>query len=432
LEALAIAAIVFGPLAFGAVEPWSVTILEATIFSLFVLAILRPTADGAGGGVRSTVLFAALGILTLGILQYAGAGSPLGPAPLRPFTAAAHKTRQALILWAAFAALLWSLPQALRSRPAVRRLAWAVFLIGAAVAVIGISQRGQGNNAYYGLRPVGPRNPFGPYPNHDHAASLMAMSLCAGLGLILPRLDRLRREYSIQRMTEMGAQLALMAFLIAVVGFGIWRTHSRGGILSLCAGLWATAMLASWRVEAAKPRRALRAGLLAAAAAGTAFLLLNPEWIGHVFGTPDISTTYRLSTYRSSLRMLQDFPIFGTGMAAFRDVLPAYKETLFGKYSVQHVHNDWLELAVTMGLPALLAWAGGMIVFLRRMTRLWLDCASREMFLLSAGLMAAVLGFLLHGLVDFSFQIPANAVIFLMLLCLIDGTLRAARTPEDV
>ena len=99
---------------------------------------------------------------------------------------------EAVILWSAYAALLWCVPQVLTGRPALRCLAWTIFIVGAVVAIVGIS-------AYYGLRPVRHGDPFGPYTNYNHAASIMVMSLFAGLGLFFARLGSLFREGSMSK-----------------------------------------------------------------------------------------------------------------------------------------------------------------------------------------------------------------------------------------
>ena len=352
-----------------------------------------------------------------------------GPGSILPFTAAAHRTGQAVLLWSSYAALLWCAAQALNGRPALRRLAWVIFLMGAVVAVIGIMQGGQGNNAYYGLRPVRRGEPFGPYTNRDHAASLMAMSLFAGLGIFFGRFERMLRERAISRRAELSVVLILTAFLLAVIGFGISKTHSRGAIISCVAAAWAVCLLSTSLIGLARGRLAARAGLVCAAAGCALFVFFHPHWIGFVFSTPDSSAAYRLSMYRSGLQIVRDFPLFGVGLGAAQSIFPAYQEGVV-QGLVVHVHSDWLELAVVSGVVGVVLYAGALLLFLRRMMRLWLSCLSRELFCLSAGALTAVVAFFLHGFVDFSFQIPANAVVFLALLCLLEGSLRFARKPE--
>jgi len=429
MEALLLCALAFGPLAFGAVEAWSLAVLQALVFAALALAILRG-AKREGRSQLAPFFVSVVGIAVLGLLQFLHHRPLTQPGAILPFTVAVHRTGPAALLWAAYAALLWCASRALDGRPALRRLAWTVFLVGMAVAVIGLMQGGQGNSAYYGLRPVRQGEPFGPYPNRDHAASLMAMSLCVGLGIFFSRLARQSRERGIGRILEKAALLILVLFFVAVISLGLWQTHSRGGINSLAATLCAAGFLATGRIRSPLARWAARAVPVCAAAGYGLFLHSHPDWLGSVFSVPDSSTACRLSMYRSGLRLLRDFPIFGIGLGAAQSVFPAYQEGIV-QGLVEHLHNDWLELAVSAGLVGAVVYTGALLVFLRRMARLWLTSPSRELTWLSFGIFSAVLAFMLHGLVDFSFQIPANAFVFLALIALLEGSLRFAQTPEE-
>ncbi len=429
MEALLLCALAFGPLAFGAVEAWSLAVLQALVFAALALAILRG-AKREGRSQLAPFFVSVVGIAVLGFLQFLHPRPLTQPSAILPFTVAVHRTGPAALLWAAYAALLWCASRALDGRPALRRLAWTVFLVGTAVAVIGLMQGGQGNNAYYGLRPVRQGDPFGPYPNRDHAASLMAMSLCVGLGIFFSLLARQSRERGIGRILEKAALMILVLFFVAVISLGLWQTHSRGGINSLVIALCGIGFLAAGRFQAPWLRRVMRALPVCAAVGYGLFLYLHPYWLGSVFGVPDSSTAYRLSMYRSGLRLLRDFPVFGIGLGAAQSAFPGYQEGVL-QGIVEHLHSDWLELAVSAGLVGAVVYTGALLVFLRRMARRWLISPSRELLWLSAGAFAAVLAFALHGFVDFSFQIPANAVVFLSLIALLEGALRLAHLPEE-
>jgi len=219
-----------------------------------------------------------------------------------------------------------------------------------------------------------------------------------------------------------------MLFLLGVTACGIRQTQSRGGLISLAVAVCAVGLLAAGRLRPSA-RQAAR-GLVLAAAAGFGFYLhLHPELIGRVFSAPDNSTAERLSMYRSGLRMLGDFPVWGVGLGSAQSVFPAYQEAAVPGL-VEHLHCDWLELAVTAGIVGAACYVAAFLLFLGRMRKLWLSAPSREMTALAFGALAAILAFAVHGLVDFSFQIPANAVVFLALAALLEASLRLARVPE--
>ncbi|MCX5796841.1 MAG: O-antigen ligase family protein [Elusimicrobia bacterium] len=430
LESLLLSAVVFGPLAFGAVEPWSVAVLEGLLFTLGLLCLWR--------GFRSwdhlaykTLVPAAAFILLIGVLQYLNPRPLSAPAGLLPATVSRTATGRELVLWSAYAVLLLCVPQVLSSRAAVRRFAWTVLCLGTAIAIIGIIQRGTGNTAYFGLRPVRHHaEPFGPYTNKNHAASMMAMCACLGFGVVSTRLLRLRREAGMGRLFDLAAIQCLLYFLVAVTLFGVIRAGSRGGTHALVAAVFVTGLLAASFVERRWLRWLWRGALLCGVAGFGAFVWAHQAWIGWVLQSPDNATAYRLSMYESGWQMFRDFPIFGVGLGGIKDSFVPYQDSLIPGL-VDHIHNDWLEVLLQTGLAGFAVLALGFGAFLWRGTREWLASPSREARLLAAGALAAVACFLFQSLVEFNFQIPANAVLFLSVLSLLNAQGLVAKTGHD-
>ena len=79
-----------------------------------------------------------------------------------------------------------------------------------------------------------------------------------------------------------------------------------------------------------------------------------------------------------------------------------------------HAHNDYLELATELGIPAFL-------VFFVSFLGLWIDgvrrlgTLSETDFPVVWGSLISVTSLLLHGFVDFNLAIPANAMILIFL-----------------
>ncbi len=198
MEALLLCALAFGPLAFGAVEAWSLAVLQALVFAALALAILRG-AKREGRSQLAPFFVSVVGIAVLGFLQFLHPRPLTQPSAILPFTVAVHRTGPAALLWAAYAALLWCASRALDGRPALRRLAWTVFLVGTAVAVIGLMQGGQGNNAYIfpglGMGVISSGSRLIPDEMFLTAARTLAETVSQedlALGRIYPSLTRIR------------------------------------------------------------------------------------------------------------------------------------------------------------------------------------------------------------------------------------------------
>jgi hypothetical protein len=429
-EGLLLFAVVFGPLAFGAVEPWSKAILEIDFFLLFAACALR------GGGnfdqpVYKTLLPAVVALILLGCVQLLNPRSPIGPATLLPSTVSPYATRQTLILWSSYAALLWSAPQVLATREAQRRFAWTLFGVGAFIAVEGIIQLGQGNTAYYGLRHVRQGLPFGPYVNRDHAASFLVMSAFTGGGLFLSRWLGLRGRETIGAKSDLAASQLLMLFALGVVLAGVFFAKSRGAFNSFFLSLWMMSLIGTTFIKHGSYRWSARAMLGLAVPAYGLFLALHPAYIGDVISSPDRSVALRLAMYRGSLRLLCDLPIWGAGIGSTVSVFPPYRGPIFQGVSavVDHVHSDWLEVFLQVGLIGALALCGGIVAFGHAILRSWRRDPSRARRWLIAGGLASFAAFLVHEAVDFSFHIPANAATFLAVAAYLSA-LTAAEVPK--
>lgn len=423
-EALLLFSVVFGPLAFGGVEPWARLILQTAILLLFVSAAVRDSRTLPG--TSRAVLTVVLGLVALGLLQVANPRPWSHPSSPFPFTASVEATRNDLPLYISYAALLWSAPRVLETREAQERFAWTLFFLGVVIAIIGIAQRGQGNLSYYGLRPVRHGLPFGPYVNRAHAASMMVMAALVGSGLMLSRWFDLREAPAFSRAELVSSQIVGL-FLLGIVFFAI-GSSSRGAFNSMLVSVGLAAFLATW--FAGRSRRFLfRAVLGGCALSYVVFLCLQPSWIGNVFRAPDLSTSIRLAMYRGGFLLLRDFPLWGVGLGAVQAVFPHYQEPLVTGV-VDHVHSDWLELALQFGLAGWGAVVVVLSIVTMKIVQAWLRMSSPRSRCLIGGILAAVFAFLLHETVEFSFHIPANAVIFLCLVSCLSAATVAAPSAE--
>ncbi|MCM2324330.1 MAG: O-antigen ligase family protein [Oligoflexia bacterium] len=410
----------FAPAAFGSTEWWSRAVLESLIFGLAAMCALRRdffsplNAPLMGFGV----------IIALGVLQLLQQSPLAGPAGLLPSTLSRPQTLYALLLWAALAALLWSASGILRWEGALRRLAWVIFASGLFISVVGILQRGQGNTAYYGLRPIRNGLPFGPFTNYNHAAAWVVASTLVGAGLFADGFQR----YGRVPLSERVAKQILIAFVLGVSVSAVLAIGSRGGLNSLCVAALASAFLFSRSLAGGRPLRLLWGALVLAGGAYVIFLFKHPQELGIVGGALESSAATRVSLYRSGLRLLADFPFFGAGLGTFTGAFRPYQDPAFIEI-VDHVHSSWFEIALESGLLGFCVFAAAILKPLaacgRRLTAA--DLPTRGM---AAGFFAALLAFTLHGFVEFSFQIPATAVLAIVLLAAV-AALRLSSEPEQ-
>ena len=408
----------FAPLAFAGVEPWAAALLEIVFFWTAASLLKSPRLCPESVCDR-TLLPAALFMAALAALQCFSQRPADGPASLLPFTFWRVSTAKAALWWLALAALVWSVPRIITDWRQLKKISWTIFLTGMVISLIGMLQKSEVNGMIYGLRRVSGM-PFGPFVNRDHAASYLAMAALAGLGILCSRLTQWPKIMGRSRRADFLATQFTTLVMVSVVVGGIIKTGSRGGLAAFALAAFAGGWVSSGLLRRRK-KLAARTALLLAAGGYCFFLLTHPYFLGFSGAKLDHTLLTRLSLYRSSLAMFMDFPVFGAGLGAVSNGFQLYQESSVHGF-VRHVHSDWLELLLQTGVVGTAVYLTGFLLLLKRGFSLWKNCPSREVRALCGGFLAAALAFSLHGFMDFSFQMPANAVTFFLLLSLV-GTL---------
>jgi O-antigen ligase len=123
----------------------------------------------------------------------------------------------------------------------------------------------------------------------------------------------------------------------------------------------------------------------------------------------------RLVLWSDALKLLRAHPFAGSGLGCFEIAFTTVQSAELD-YTIDHAHNDYLEFAIELGLPAAaLLFAGLFWLATRALQAGYLARSglSRAQALGAAGGVAALL---VHSLADFNLKIPANALVFSALL----------------
>jgi O-antigen ligase len=91
------------------------------------------------------------------------------------------------------------------------------------------------------------------------------------------------------------------------------------------------------------------------------------------------------------------------------------QSTFLGQF-VNHAHNDYLEVASDLGIPAAALFFGSTGALLVRVAR---KARSSEVSFeraMALGCLGSIAAILLHSLTDFNLYIPANVLVFSLIL----------------
>ena len=347
------------------------------------------------------------------VLETAGEGTGW-----RPLTIHATATQYSWLVLLPCVALFLAVLQLDRAR--VRRLAMVFAAVACLEAVLGVLQAGSAPGSAIHLgNPYGHGGATGTYINKNHFASLISMALPMLLALwAIEMLPVVTHRGEVLREHPRNADLkfalrAAFSVLTLVLLLALLLSRSRAGIsagmlvfaLAIVALVWRSATA---QVKVVLAMVALGALLLAGSVGLTPVLTrFAPDEIAQNAGG-------RWQLMAGSLAAALDFMPFGSGLGTFADVFRRYQGGgLIG--FADHAHNDYLEILVELGI----AGAGVIVLFLVAYAARWPAILrrrdSRRLRFLQTAAGLGMLAMLVHGLFDFNFHIPANAIYFSML-----------------
>ncbi|HYN01800.1 MAG TPA: O-antigen ligase family protein, partial [Vicinamibacteria bacterium] len=357
-----VAIAVVAPWPFGAVLPGALLAVAA----LALLAAALALAAGAWRGglaLPAVPLWPLAGFVVVGLLQLVPlpdalhalvapgshavwrpavpeAAAVLGGAA-RPVSVDPDSTLRGLALMGGLALLaLLAAPALSRPDRAVRAVA-VVGAFGFALSAYAIFARARFGALLYGTMAVPTVSPFGPFVNKNHFAGWVAMAtlLVAGLALGLADRARGRRGDWTTDPRAGGVILGVVAALaMALAGFA---SLSRGGAAALVAGAACLAALRFSRGGSPRRRSGLLPSLVLVAVLGSILVALVPPEAHERLRTLS-GASFRLDTWRDSLRLAASSPVVGQGLGAFHDAYPRFKRG-HGIVRVEHAENDYLE-----------------------------------------------------------------------------------------
>ncbi len=341
---------------------------------------------------------------------YRVAGMPLPWLPLSMSPVGAWNSLFSLLL--PFGVLVLALSASGREQIRALRLVLIIGLISGGIGLLQILGSPNGVLYFYDITNNG--SAVGLLANRNHQAVLLA-SLFPLLAMHVSLSDNSRGRLQLHWVISIAAA-AFIAPLILVIG-------SRNGLFLGVAGL----VLAFWvfdrKVSRSAPKESTRFAKYAPWAVVGGLLLLSLTTVllsrGEAFQRLvdlDASQDLRVQAFPTIWQIARDVFPWGSGFGSFDEVFRVYEPTaLLSPSYLNHAHNDWLELAMTGGLPAILLvlWGGAMfLLVLRQLVRPRSSTRGERSMLIAARCSAAILLLLaLASVVEYPARTPSLAVL---------------------
>lgn len=388
----------FGPLAFGAVQPWSICTLEMAVSVLIVIWGAREVANG-GFQIIPNPLFIPIALF---------AGVVLVQVSFH-LTANWYATWSKGLLWASYAGLFFVVSQVFHQQQRVSVFGFFCIGYGFLLSLFAIVQQFTSNGKIYWVIPNRHGGWFyGPYVNHAHYAGLMEMLF--PFPLIFAITSRAGRPSRV-----------FFLFVAVVMCSTIFLSQSLGGMIAFAAELGAFSLIL-FRNRRSAYREILLLSVLCIALA-VWLLWLRPEGLLERLARllnpiTDAGATGRIAIVKDSLRMLRERPVLGWGLGTFPFVYPSFR-SYFTALWVNEAHNDFVQTLVETGIVGFAFAITFLVMFCREAIhnlKHW-HSDTRSSMVLAAFL--GCVGLLVHGFGDFNLQIPANAAFFFALSAIV-------------
>jgi O-antigen ligase len=324
--------------------------------------------------------------------------------PVAKISIAPRETMNAMLVTLAYGSLFYSAFTTLRTR-GTRWFFAAVVILGAVIQIIiGATNDSMSERVHASF----------VNPNHLAGYLEIALAVCFALlwGRLATRSDRsmgirdtgtrLEREY-----------LPVIPFIIlwGFIAGGLALTRSRGGVAAALAGTIICAILATasrgrkrreqkWIVPITAGAIILGIAFVVVATGTTAFT----RFVGS--DTTDVTGDFRVRIWKLSFVAWKEFPIFGSGLGAFREAFRRIQPSDF-KGLLEFAHNDFLQLLVSGGFIGGLLGLTVVASTLILLMRYWRAQQHREERSIALGAIGALGALIVHGVVEFNLSVPA-------------------------
>ncbi|MGH9355136.1 MAG: O-antigen ligase family protein [Terriglobia bacterium] len=439
---IALAVITIGAtLAFGGVQPLVYSLLEACIFAALLVVLVIQTRRGR---IQLPApiwpfLFAAFVVLQMVPLPAAWIARlnperllPSGVLALEPglhslttLSIYPHATALDFAKLLAYIAAFVLAAYVFDSHQKTSLLIRVLIFLGLFEAAYGIVQYLTGWQKIFTYKKIYYTNAAtGTFINHNHFAGFIELTFPFVLALVFyyfqvwqegRRHGRVRGNSA--TVAPAGVQTIFFGFLLVVAVIAVIFSRSRGGILATFLTIVFVGLLAQLKTKKKAWMLGLAAFVLIAVGYGL-WIGLNPvisrfEAFGG--GMNYLQAEGRLSFWRSSLGLIRAHPVLGIGLGAFQWAFSHF-QTTFLTYTVDHAHNDYVELIAETGVLGAALLFIPIFGLLVRMIHSFLTDSRRYRPSITLGCIGATLALLIHSVTDFNLHVPANALVFAMVL----------------
>jgi len=270
----------------------------------------------------------------------------------------------------------------------------------------------------YGLDSV-----TGTFVNRNHFSGYLEMIIPLTIGLVLAHIDFFSladlkwRERVLSLSKKRFYTSLLLSFGIIIMSLAIIFSKSRSGVFLLVFTfiLFSGSNVIHLGRERHHRKRAKTFFKVLFSIVILFALYTGIDAVVERFALDKVLHENRPLYWSNTTQIVGNYPFFGSGLGTFASVYPAYEKALTSAH-LSHAHNDFLEYLSELGTVGLLFLLGGILFMLINSVLIWRLRRRPEVRGLALGGIIAVICILIHSITDFNLHIPANMLLFTVVL----------------
>lgn len=265
----------------------------------------------------------------------------------------------------------------------------------------------------------------GTFVNRNHFSGYMEMVIPLAIGLAIARIDlhslmEMRWRDRLLRLSEKGLSTSLLVSLgVIVMAVAVIFSKSRSGLFLL---VFSFILFFGLTVVFFRKTEQQKKGIRNFIAAVFIVIVFISLYVGidatiERFALDKLLREGRPTYWKNTVGIFADYPLLGTGLGTFPSLYPdrEAEDTLIRLY---HSHNDYLEYLSELGIAGMFLLLGGILFLLIKSFLVWIERRRSEVKGLGLGGIVAIICILIHSLTDFNLHIPANMLLFTVVLSL--------------
>lgn len=317
----------------------------------------------------------------------------------------------------------WLVLQVARSSNNVYKMLVALQYSGVGYAIYGILIQATGAKKILWYNKVAYTDSLtSTFVNRNNYATYAGVVLIISIAMLLKKLfenaENIKKHKFVRTLTERLFTTSVYSLVIVIlIASSLILSASRAGISASLLGVTVFILFCIFTKRNKKYVKFLSTiYLLIFILVGLVFNA-GGDLAAHRYGRVVYDAESRIGIYKTTINAIEDFPLKGTGLGTFNDISKVYRDKTIPKWhttQVTYAHNTYLELMLELGIPIAICF---MLVLAWVIMRCAYGAIYRKQNTTIPAIATSVAILVCsHALFDFSAQIPAIALIFVVLL----------------